>query len=151
MSPKDTKYHFSRKILIRQIIGETFIAAIDELNHVADQTLYIGILKSNSKYSLEFILGVMNSRLCGYFFRKYYSEEDDLFPKIKVNELKRLPFKAPTVSQEKEIEKSVDQILCLKRSDPTADTSALEAEIDRIVYALYGLTEEEVAVIENEE
>jgi len=61
------------------------------------------------------------------------------------------PMKIPSASQEKEIEHLVDQILSLKRSDPTPDTSALEAEIDRMVYALYGLTEEEVKVIENEE
>jgi hypothetical protein len=29
-----------------------------------------------------------------------------------------------------------------------ADTSALEREIDRIVYDLYGLTEEEIAIVE---
>ncbi len=32
--------------------------------------------------------------------------------------------------------------------DPTADTSALESEIDRMVYRLYGLTEEEISIIE---
>jgi hypothetical protein len=29
-----------------------------------------------------------------------------------------------------------------------ADTSALEQEIDRLVYELYGLTDEEIAVVE---
>ena len=35
-----------------------------------------------------------------------------------------------------------------KQQDPAADTSSLEAEIDRMVYELYGLTEEEVRVVE---
>ena len=35
-----------------------------------------------------------------------------------------------------------------RRANPAADTSALEREIDRLVYALYGLTEEEIAVVE---
>jgi len=35
-----------------------------------------------------------------------------------------------------------------KQQDPAADTSALEAEIDRMVYDLYGLTEEEVRIVE---
>ena len=30
----------------------------------------------------------------------------------------------------------------------TVDTSALEREINRIVYDLYGLTEEEIAIVE---
>lgn len=34
------------------------------------------------------------------------------------------------------------------RKNPEADTTTLEAEIDRMVYELYGLTEEEVKVVE---
>ena len=44
--------------------------------------------------------------------------------------------------------KLVDKILSLKKSNPEADTSDLEAEIDMLVYELYGLSEEEIAVIE---
>lgn len=36
----------------------------------------------------------------------------------------------------------------LRRSLPEADTTEQEAEIDRLVYGLYGLTEEEVAAVE---
>lgn len=35
-----------------------------------------------------------------------------------------------------------------KKIDPKADTRELEAEIDQLVYKLYGLTEEEIAVVE---
>jgi len=35
-----------------------------------------------------------------------------------------------------------------KHADPQADTSAWEAEIDALVYALYGLTEEEIRIVE---
>jgi hypothetical protein len=42
----------------------------------------------------------------------------------------------------------VTRILAAKAANPTADTSALEREIDRMVYELYGLTEEEIALVE---
>lgn len=42
----------------------------------------------------------------------------------------------------------VDEILNLKKADPAADTSILETEIDRMVYDLYELTEEEIAIVE---
>jgi DNA-binding transcriptional regulator GbsR (MarR family) len=42
----------------------------------------------------------------------------------------------------------VDQILTVKQDNPKADTSELEAEIDRLVYALYGLSEEEIEIVE---
>ena len=44
----------------------------------------------------------------------------------------------------------VDQILAVKSADSAADTSALESEIDRMMYDLYGLTPEEIAIIENQ-
>ncbi|MBE0426382.1 MAG: Eco57I restriction-modification methylase domain-containing protein [Nitrospirae bacterium] len=42
----------------------------------------------------------------------------------------------------------VDQILAAKQKDPNADTSALEREIDKMVYDLYGLTPEEIEIVE---
>jgi len=42
----------------------------------------------------------------------------------------------------------VSQILSLKEANSAADTSALEREIDVLVYGLYGLTEEEIGIIE---
>ncbi len=40
------------------------------------------------------------------------------------------------------------EILSVKRANSNTDVSALEAEIDRLVYQLYGLTEEEIAIVE---
>ena len=42
----------------------------------------------------------------------------------------------------------VDHILEAKKLDPQSDTSVLEAEIDRLVYDLYGLTEDEIRIVE---
>jgi len=46
----------------------------------------------------------------------------------------------------KNIETLVDQILSEKKENAVANTAALEMEIDRLVY---GLTEEEIEIIEN--
>lgn len=149
MSAKDKKYYFQPKILIRQIIGKSFIANIDNSNSIADQSLYICIpLKENNEISLNFGLGIINSKLYGFYFRKFYSEEDNLFPKIKVNELKNLPFVKPSIELENKIESKVKEILTLKSQNPKADTTVLEQEIDQLVYELYGLTNEEIAIIE---
>ena len=40
------------------------------------------------------------------------------------------------------------KILVAKKADPDADISSQEAEIDQLVYSLYGLTREEIAIIE---
>ncbi len=41
-----------------------------------------------------------------------------------------------------------DRILAAKTADPAADVASLEAEIDRLVSALYGLTAPEVAIVQ---
>ncbi|EAR14717.1 Eco57I restriction-modification methylase domain-containing protein [Robiginitalea biformata] len=94
MSPKSEHYYKQHKILLRQITGEYFFAVLDMEQYFADQSLYVcTYYNSKPKTNLWFYLALLNSRLYGFYFRKYYSEEDDLFPKIKVNELKELPVK----------------------------------------------------------
>jgi len=41
-----------------------------------------------------------------------------------------------------------NQILSTKQENPAADTADLEREIDRLVYGLYGLSQEEIQTIE---
>ena len=71
-----------------------------------------------------------------------------MFPKIVIKDLKNYPI----VINDKfhEIAPIAKRIISIKQSDPTASTTALENEIDQIVYALYGLTEEEIQVIERD-
>jgi len=40
-----------------------------------------------------FLLGILNSKLVAWFFKKYFGEENGLFPKIKINELKAIPIR----------------------------------------------------------
>jgi hypothetical protein len=42
-----------------------------------------------------------------------------------------------------------ERVLAAKRADPAADSSALEREIDQRVYALYGLTADEIKIVED--
>ena len=61
-------------------------------------------------------------------------------------------FQIPIVSEDEETKASitglVEQILYIKQADAAADTSALEAEIDLLVYRLYRLTYDEVLLVE---
>ena len=42
----------------------------------------------------------------------------------------------------------IEEIISMKEKNPGADISSLESQIDQLVYQLYGLTNEEIAVIE---
>jgi hypothetical protein len=103
------------------------------------------------KESPKFLLGILNCKLISYWFvQKFGKLQRETFPQFKRNELAIFPFpKITNILLEKErIIVLVNQILEIKRQNPQADTSDLEREIDEIVYQLYGLTEEEIAIIE---
>ncbi|MBQ8157546.1 MAG: hypothetical protein IJ081_00815 [Prevotella sp.] len=57
----------------------------------------------------------------------------------------------PSVEQQQYIVELVDEILIEKQTNPLTDTSALESEIDRLVYQLYDLTDEEIKIVEGKE
>jgi hypothetical protein len=44
---------------------------------------------------------------------------------------------------------SRDRASAAKRADPSADVRALEREIDQRVYALYGLTPDEIKIVKD--
>ena len=60
------------------------------------------------------------------------------------------PIKESIEIEELSLEKLVDQIISAKKSDPNADTTMLETEIDQLVYQLYGLTKEKIKIVEGE-
>ena len=62
--------------------------------------------------------------------------------------LQGIPLPIVEVDQQQTIITLVDQIITDKKQNPQADTSALESNIDKIVYQLYGLTEEEIKIVE---
>lgn len=62
--------------------------------------------------------------------------------------LKIIPIPAATTKQQQSIINLVDTIVDVKSSDPNTNTEYWESEIDRLVYQLYGLTEEEIKIVE---
>ena len=100
-------------------------------------------IKENPKY----ILGVLNSKAESFWFaHKFGKLQRGLFPQFKINELAIFPI--PSTNQQQPIIDLVDQILAAKKANPQADTSDLEHQIDQLVYKLYNLTPDEIAVIE---
>jgi hypothetical protein len=106
----------------------------------------------DKQFSPKFVLGILNSKLLSYLYLKTSSiaTKDD-FRQTTLTELRSLPVPRAGIDCQQPIVDMVARILSAKAADPAADTSALEREIDLIVYELYGLTEEEIAIIEGRE
>ncbi|MCZ7638619.1 MAG: hypothetical protein M5U12_22735 [Verrucomicrobia bacterium] len=67
---------------------------------------------------------------------------------MKTTYIKKLPIPVEPLEQQSAVERLADRILAAKARDAAADTSALEREMDQLVYALYGLTPDEIQIVE---
>ena len=121
---------------------------ISKLTKVTHPTAKKAIKEGNvilaKNYSTKFVLGLINSKLINWYFMQFQSEGLHCYP----DDAKQFPIIKVTPEQQQPIINLVDQILEKKRDFPNANTSALEQEIDKLVYQLYNLTPEEIAVIE---
>lgn len=121
---------------------------IDKLlkaSHIsARKAIRNGDIKLAKQYSTLFILGLMNSMFINWYWKNFQSEGLHFFP----DDAKNLPIPYSSKEQQLPIIDLVDQILSAKKTNPSADTSALEQQIDLLVYHLYGLTYDEVLIVD---
>ena len=110
----------------------------------------VNVLHNFKKYDILFVLALLNSKLVNYYYR-ITNESKHLnggaLP-FDTESVKVIPIPEASTTQQQEIESVVKQILSKKQTVLTTDTLDLEQQIDELVYELYGLTEEEIAVIE---
>ena len=112
-------------------------------NVICGDSCNIIFSKDNKKYDNRYILALLNSNAVNYYF-KFFNQTNH----VPIGEIRKIPFPTATPEQQKPIIDLVDQILAAKKADSSADTSELERKIDALVYELYGLTEEEIKVVE---
>ncbi|OQA31108.1 MAG: Modification methylase PaeR7I [Betaproteobacteria bacterium ADurb.Bin341] len=137
------------KILVQRTrnprLATRIVATLD-----ADQGLYgmesiIFLVPRDSNAPVRFLLAVLNSRLINHLYATKF-----LNVAVKAEYLKDTPIPAAEPRDEKALDTLARRILEAKKSNPSADTSTLEMEIDKIVYRLYGLTTEEIAIVEGQ-
>ncbi|MBI4640176.1 MAG: Eco57I restriction-modification methylase domain-containing protein, partial [Candidatus Tectomicrobia bacterium] len=95
-----------------------------------------------------FLLADLNSSLGDYFFHQIAAVRRGGYLEYKPMYVEQLPIAIPSSVQRREIESCIKKILKAKKLDPAADTVAWEREIDRLVYELYSLTEDEISIVE---
>ena len=133
------------KIIYRQT-SSSLIATLDENGFHNDKTVHIII--PNDSFDIRFILGLFNSKLINYYYQQINSEQGRTFAQVKTVYVKQLPIPKVSKDEQQPIIALVNQILSVKKENAQADTKKLEREIDKLVYGLYGLSEEEVKIIE---
>jgi hypothetical protein len=148
-APRDIKFFQGNRIVMRQVLGKKFNCSVIDEDFIIDQSVFIAKPKSEFEDKINIIQGLLASKLIVFFFKHTNNEFDALFPKIKIGEFKELPIFSEIEKIPNDFTLKVNQILELKKQNPTVDTTTLEAEIDEMVYQLYGLNEEEIKIVEN--
>jgi type I restriction-modification system DNA methylase subunit len=102
------------------------------------------IIVSDSKY----LLGVLNSRVMQYLVSQSAAERQGGYLEYKPMYIS--PLAIPEQPKNEDISNLVNTILIAKSKDPKADVIKLEHQIDLLVYKLYGLTPEEIKLVEEQ-
>lgn len=95
----------------------------------------------------KFLLGILASNLIDFYYRSISSSYRGGYLRFIYQYLETIPIVKPDKETRKKLENNVQNILNAKKENPEADNTELESEIDRLVYELYGLSEEEIGVV----
>ena len=136
---RTTAVEQERRIIAHLFSPDSFGYPIQAENHTS-------YLTEAEDVPLKFVLGILNSKFIDFIFRHINSNTQ-----VSAGELNSLPFPDSEASTRNTISKLADQILTTKRTHPNADVSNLENEIDKMVYLLYDLTTDEIAIVEEKE
>ena len=152
------------RVLVRRIVGDKLIISPTDDTLIADQLLHTLKPRENS-IDYRYFAAIIGSKLIAYYFRKCFNRTEKTFPEIRVAELSHLPIRTIDFSDPQDVARHdqmvglVERMLDLhKRLAETKaghektllqrQIEATDKQIDRLVYELYGLTEEEIKIVE---
>jgi len=142
-----SEYFSKPKIIVRRT-GDYILGALDENGYYFSNNFFVCFAKENLEINAKYILGILNSKLATWFYRSIQPRKGKIFAELKINVLKQIPMKETTLSNQKLIGGLVEKVLIAKKKESSADTSSMEDEIDRIVYEIFMLSDEQRQMIE---
>ncbi len=167
-APREPENFLDEKILIRKIVGKGLLATYVPETSYCNTLLFVLKKKERTQLNYYYLLGILNSGFIGWYFRKRFQiSSEDIFPQIMIRDILQLPFHTIdfTKPEEKKMHDDlvalVDKMLELhKQLQKTSFESekepiqrqiaATDKKIDLLVYQLYGLTEEEIKIVEGQ-
>ena len=144
-----TIFEVPEKLLFRRV-SANLIFTYDNNQYYALNTIVVVTLKGEKYVSLKYLLALLNSKLLNFYYVTEHKSTKKVFSEIQARSVGELPIKHVSQNIQQGFISLVDKILISKEENPQADTSSLENEIDKKVYRLYGLTYDEVLIIDPE-
>ncbi len=157
------KFNAPVKIVMRQT-GDKLVAALDIEQYLCLNNMHV-IVPLDSKLSCLYLLGIINSKLMNWYYQVLNPEVGEALAEIKKTNVAKLPIKSINFSDPADKARHdrmvarVEQMLSLHKKLAEAKTDhektnlqrqidATDRRIDRMVYDLYELTEEEIKLVE---
>jgi predicted type IV restriction endonuclease len=155
---------FSRpRVLLREITSD--LPYCLNANYVEDVYLnnksVLNILAfDDNSTDLKCLLAILNSRLISlYYKQRAVKSARKIFPKVVIKNLKEFPYPIVESAERKELVNLVDRMQSLQEGMAEAklgrertvighQIEATDRQIDRLVYELYDLTDEEIGIVE---
>ncbi len=138
-------FQTKEKLFFRRV-SKNLIFAYDDKQYFGLNTLVVVTARDKCPVNLKYLLGLLNSKLINYIYENKFKSTKTVFSEIQARTVGLLPI---VVSSQDEVVKTVEEIIKIKNSNPEADTSFLETKIDRVVYNIYDLSEQEINIIES--
>jgi len=143
------------RVLLRKT-GSRLIASRDESSDLPEQSLYFAFIRDRRlarPYDLCYFLGILNSKPMSFYFRHRKITNRATTPQIKKVHLDSLPIRTITFNNPDDKSFHDDLVRVVKQRESARsgeDIQRLDKEIDRLVAGLYGLTDEDIKLIDNE-
>jgi hypothetical protein len=168
-APRDTRIFEGKRILVQRILSKNNISATylqESFICNTDIIILKLIPEVEDNLDIKFFLGIIASKFCCFYLKsKNINLDRKAFPKINTNSLESFPIQNIDLKKSKDIKlhdmivQFVDQMLELQKKYHNAKTEnektiykkqidILDNQIDRLVYKSYGLTEEEIKIVE---
>jgi hypothetical protein len=149
--------------MVRQT-GDSIIATLVEGGIVARDNLHI-LLPSDENYDMRYFLGLMNSKLMNFAYTYINPEKGEALAQVKKKHVEELPIRVIDFCEPNDkfrhdkMVSLVERMLDLHKQLGGARVAdekrmverqieAVDGQIDRLVYELYELTEEEIGIVE---
>ena len=157
------KFDAPEKIFMRQT-GDRLVAALDREQRLCLNNMHV-LVPTGEKPSTSFLLGLINSTLLNWYYRTLNPEVGEALAEVKRANVAKLPIRNVDLNdradkaRHDQMVELVERMLALHKQVATAKTEhaktniqrqidATDAQIDRLVYELYGLSADEIKIVE---
>jgi|694.fasta_scaffold53287_2 type I restriction-modification system DNA methylase subunit len=157
------RFDAPEKLFMRQT-GDSLVAALDTNQFLCLNNMHV-LVPNEQAPPVKLILGLLNSRLMNWFYHFMNPEVGEALAEVKKTNVAKLPIRNIKSASEcdlnihSKVVALVDQMLGLQKLHSEVTTpheqtvierqiSAIDSQIDSLVYDLYGLTEEEIKLVE---